>query len=106
MYMLLYLPERADPELFGPFQTPLKAINILRRISGAAGKHIDVSHSALLATIDVRIDDERHRYQLLKVGSDHQLGIHADIIDDIRASAEVSVESRFELPEPSRLSGY
>ena len=106
MYMLLYLPQEADPELFGPFPTPQKAINILRRISEAAGKNIDVSHSALLATIDVKIDDERHRYQLLKVGSDHQLNIHADIIQDIRTSAEISVQSRFVLPEPSRLSGY
>ncbi|MCA1736862.1 MAG: hypothetical protein LC739_12375 [Actinobacteria bacterium] len=106
MYMLLYLPEQADAELFGPFLTPQKAINLLRRISAAAGEPIDVTHSALMATIDVTIDGERHRYQLLKVGSDYQLEIHADIIRDIRASAHVSVASRFALPPPSQLSGY
>src|SRR5687768_11698800 len=106
MYMLLYLPQEADPELFGPFVTPQRAINILRRISDAAGQQIDVSHSTLLATIDVNIDDERHRYQLLKVGSDHQLEVHADIIQDFRTSVHISVESRFALAPPSRLSGY
>ena len=41
----------------------------------------DVSHSALLATIDVTIDFEHHRYQLLNVGSPHQLDVHADVIE-------------------------
>ena len=105
MYVLLYLPQEADPEVFGPFPTPQKAVNILRRISAAAGEQIDVSHSALLATIDVKIDGERHRYQLLKMGSPHQLDLHADVIVDIRASSHISVEPRPTVPSPSRLSG-
>lgn len=106
MYVLLYLPQQADPEVFGPFPTPQKAVNILRRISSAAGEQIDVSHSALLATIDVTIDGERHRYQLLKVGSPHQLDAHADVIEAERDSTLVSVEPRPMAPPPSRLSGY
>ena len=72
----------------------------------AAGKQIDVSHSALLATIDVTIDDERNRYQLLKIGSPYQLDAHTDVIEDIRASAQISADSRPEPAPPSRLSGY
>ena len=106
MYVLLYLPELADPEVFGPFPTPQRAVNILRRISEAAGTPIDVSHSALLATIDVKIEGERHRYQLLKIGSPHQLAIHAEVIEAERKSNEISVHSRPELPPPSRLSSY
>ena len=105
MYILLYLPEHADPEVFGTFPTPQRAINVLRRISAAAGTQIDLSQSAL-ATIDVTIDLERHRYQLLKLGSTDQLDIHADMIEEIRATTAVSVGSRLELPPPSQLSGY
>ena len=106
MYVLLYLPEAADPEVFGPFDTPQKAVNVLRRISAAAGEQIDVSHSTLMATIDVHIDGERHRYQLLKVGSSYQLGVHAEVIAGLRSSAHVSVEPGPQPPPPSRLSGY
>jgi len=106
MYILLYLPEESDPEVFGPFATPQKAANVLRRISSAAGEPIDVSHSALLATLDVHIDDERHRYQLLKVGSRLQLEAHADVIQVERLSTGVSVESRAVPPPPTLLSGY
>ncbi len=105
MYVLLYLPELADPEVFGSFPTPQKAINVLRRISAAAGTQIDLSHSAL-ATIDVTIDRERHRYQLLKMGSTDQLDIHADMIEELRATTAVSVGSRLDLPPQSQLSGY
>ena len=106
MYVLLYLPEESDPEVFGAFPTPQRAVNILRRISNAAGKQIDVTHSALLATIDVTIDDERNRYQLLKVGSPDQLAVHADVIEEISGSARISVDTRPEPAKPARLSGY
>ena len=79
--------------MFGPFDTPQKAVNVLHRISAAAGEQIDVSHSTLMATIDVNIDGERHRYQLLKVGYSYQLGVHAEVIAGLRSSAQVSVEA-------------
>lgn len=63
MYVILYQPETAPPEVFGPYSNPGAAVNAIRRIAGAAGDSLDISHSALLATIDVLIGDERHRYQ-------------------------------------------
>lgn len=106
MFVLLYIPQDADPEVFGTFPSPNAALNILRKISTAAGQRIDTSHSALLATIDVTIDGERHRYQLVKVGSPDQIEAHAYVIETARESAEIFVEQRSDLPPPTRLSGY
>lgn len=106
MYVVMFLPEKADPEVFGPFPTPQKAVNLLRRIATAAGGKIDISHSALMATIDVTIDGERHRYQVLKVGSSDQVDAHAHVIEELRASARITVEPRPSEPPPSKLSGY
>ncbi|CAN5804279.1 hypothetical protein BH23ACT4_BH23ACT4_12460 [soil metagenome] len=106
MFVLLYIPQGADPEVFGVFPTPNAALNILRKISTAAGQHLDASYSDVLATIDVTMDGERHRYQLVKVGSPDQLEAHAYVIEAERESAEISVEHRPDVPPPSRLSGY
>lgn len=74
---------------------------------GAAGQAFDISHSALLATIDVSIDGERHRYQVLKLGSSNQVDVHAEVILELRASAKIAVELRPDRsPPPSPLSGY
>ncbi|MGH8912598.1 MAG: hypothetical protein ACRDVD_08800 [Acidimicrobiia bacterium] len=106
MYVVLYLPEAGHPEVFGPYATPTIAASALRRISAAAGDPIDVSHSALLATIDVRILDELHRYQLLKIASSSQLDAHADVIRLERDNATVEVELTDAPPPATRLSGY
>ena len=106
MFVLLYIPQDADPEVFGTFPTPNAALNILRKISTAAGQHLDASYSDILATIDVTMDGERHRYQLVKVGSPDQLEAHAFVIEAERESAAISVAPRPDVPPPSRLSGY
>jgi hypothetical protein len=106
MFVLLYIPQDADPEVFGPFPTTNAALNILRKISTAAGQHLDASFSDVLATIDVSIDGQRHRYQLVKVGSPDQLEAHAYVIEAERESAAISVAHRAEALPPSRLSGY
>jgi hypothetical protein len=106
MFVLLYIPQDADPEVFGTFPTPTAALNILRKISTAAGQHMDASFSDVLATIDVTMDGERHRYQLVKVGSPDQLEAHAYVIESARESEAISVEHRPVVPAPSRLSGY
>jgi hypothetical protein len=97
MYVVLYLPADNDPETFGPYPTPQRAAQALRRISGAAGRPIDVGDDGALATVDVWIDHERNRYQLLKLGSDDQLDIHADVITEVATTVAVSVETP--LPE-------
>lgn len=66
MYVVLYLPTDNDPEVFGPFPTSQRAAQVMRRISAAAGKPINVGEDGALATIDIWIDSERNRYQLLK----------------------------------------
>jgi hypothetical protein len=106
MYVVLYLPEVGHAEVFGPYATPTVAASALRRISAAAGDPIDVSHSALLATLEVRILDELHRYQLLKVASSSQLDAHADVIRSERKNATVEVELTNTPPPTTRLSGY
>ena len=103
MYVLVFIPEKADPEVFGPFPTPQKAVNLLRRITTAAGGQIDIES---WWTVDISIDDERHRYQILKVGSTDQIDAHAHVIEQLRASARITVESRPSPPPPSTLSGY
>lgn len=106
MYVILYQPEKADPEVFGPYTTPTVAANALHRISTAAGVPIDVTHSALLASIDVVISGERHRYQLLKMGSTTQLDIHAEIIAVEHEAGTVEASPRPPDLSPTRLSGY
>lgn len=106
MYVILYQPEAAPPEVFGPYSSPAAAVNTLRRISGAAGSVMDVSHSALLVTIDVVIGGERHRYQLLKMASTTQLDIHADVIMSERKAGSVVVQHHEDRPSGSPLSGY
>ena len=92
MYVVLYLPTDNDPEVFGPFPTPQRAAQVMRRISAAAGKPINVGEDGALATIDIWIDSERNRYQLLKIGSGEQLDIHAEIIAAEATDGRVSVE--------------
>lgn len=43
--------------------------------------------------MDVWIDGERNRYQLLKLGSDDQLAIHAEVISEVAAVSDVSAET-------------
>lgn len=106
MFIVLYSPDRGDPEIFGPFQMIQPAINAMRRIATAAGHGIELSHSDLLATIDVAISGENHRYQLLKMGSPTQLDAHAYVIEGERDSHNITVNARAEPPPPARLSGY
>jgi len=106
MYVILYQPEEAPPEIFGPYSSPAAAVNALRHIAGAAGDVMDISHSALLATIDVLIGGERHRYQLLKMASTTQLDIHAEVIMAEREAGTVKVQHHLDQPSRSRLSGY
>jgi hypothetical protein len=106
MFVVLYLPDHADPEIFGPFTTIQPAINAMRRISTAAGHAMQLSHSDLMATINVIISGERHRYQLLKIGSPVQLDAHAYVIEGEREAHHITVEDREEVPPPARLSSY
>ncbi len=106
MYVILYQAEGAEPEVFGPYATPTQAASALRHITTAAGQPLDVSHSALLATIELDLAGERHRYHLLKVGSTTQLEVHGQVIREVRAEHEASVALRDGQPTPTRLSGY
>lgn len=106
MFVVLYFPDHADPEVFGPFATIQPAVNAMRRIATAAGHTMELSHSDLMATINVVISDELHRYQLLKVGSPTQLEAHAYVIEGEREEHLITVDMRSEAPPPARLSGY
>lgn len=106
MYVILYVPQGAEPEVFGPFSTFPLALNLLRSIAGAAGYQLEAPASGLMASIDLKIDDERHRYQLLKVGSADQLQIHASVIDDLKETAEIDLVPGGDISPPGRLSGY
>jgi hypothetical protein len=106
MFVVLYSPDHADPEVFGPFTTIQPAVNAMRRIASAAGHPMDLSHSDLLATINIMISGERHRYQLLKIGSATQLEAHAYVIEGERESHHITVDTRTEPAPPARLSGY
>lgn len=106
MFVILYLPEGAEPELFGPFSTFQHAVNLLRRIASAAGHHLSAPPSGLMASIELAIDGERHRYQLLKIGSPDQLEVHASVIEDVSETAEIQVLSGEDLSPPGRFSGY
>jgi hypothetical protein len=104
MYVIVYQPEGADIEVFGPFSSPQQAAQAIRALSAAAGQPIDVTYSNVMGTIDVVIDGERHRYQLCKLGSSTQLDIHAEIIGEAAADGAVSVFEQTSPPPPSLLS--
>lgn len=104
--MIIYVPEGAEPEIFGPFSTFPQAVNILRSISAAAGHPLSAPPSGLMASIDLIIEGERHRYQLLKVGSTSQLEIHRSVIEDMKETSEIKVVAEGDLAPPGRFSGY
>jgi hypothetical protein len=106
VYVVLYQPESAEPEVFGPYGTPNAAASALRRIAASAGAQLDVSYSSLLATLDLKIDGERHRYQLLKVASSAQLDVHSEVIEELAAEGAIGIDFRHSEPAPSPLSGY
>lgn len=106
VYVIVYVPQGAEPEVFGPFSTFQHAVNLLRAISAAAGHPLSAPPSGLMASIDLLIDGEHHRYQLLKVGSQSQLEIHASVIEEIRETSEISVTSEGDLSPPGRFSSY
>lgn len=91
---------------FGPYGTPNAAASALRRIAASAGAQLDVSYSSLLATLDLKIDGERHRYQLLKVASSAQLDVHSEVIEELAAEGAIGIDFRHTEPAPSPLSGY
>ncbi|MGH8952841.1 MAG: hypothetical protein ACRDX9_15665 [Acidimicrobiia bacterium] len=104
--MIVYVPEGAEPEVFGPFSTFPQALNLLRALSGAAGHPLSAPPSGLMASVDLLIDGERHRYQLLKLGSASQLEIHVSVIDEIRATTPIQVIAEGDLAPPGRFSSY
>jgi hypothetical protein len=106
MLFVLYLPQGAEPEAFGPYSTPQSAVNALRRIAAAAGHPLSINPSALMASIDLNIEGERHRYQLLKMASTSQLDVHVTVIDELRHTVEIKVTPGEDLAPPARFSGY
>lgn len=106
MYIIVYLPQGAEPEVFGPYSTYQHALNMLRAISAAAGHSLEAPPSGLMASVDVMIDGERHRYQLLKMGSTSQLEIHTSVIMELRETATVEVVGEEDLSPPGRFSSY
>jgi hypothetical protein len=104
--MILYLPEGAEPEIFGPYSAFQPALNMLRGIAGAVGHTLAAPPSGLMASVEVMIDGERHRYQLLKVGSTSQIEIHASVIKELRESAVVELADDDDLSPPGRFSSY
>lgn len=106
MYVILYLPEGAEPEVFGPFSTFQHAVNILRSLANAAGHTLHTPPSGLMASIDLIIDGERHRYQLLKMGSTSQIEIHASVIDELKGTTHLEVTDGDGFSPPGRFSGY
>lgn len=106
MYVILYLPEGAEPEVFGPFSTYQIALSMLRSLAAAAGGSLVAPPSGLMASVDIVIAGDRHRYQLLKVGSTTQLEVHASVIEEMTETAEVRVVDPDELSPPGRFSSY
>ena len=106
MFVVLYSPQGAEPEVFGPYSTPQAAVNALRRIAAAAGHPLQIGQSALMASIDLTIENERHRYHLLKVASSSQLDVHATVIEELRNTVVISVTPGDDLAPPARFSGY
>lgn len=106
MYVVLYVPQDSEPEVFGPFSTFQLAVNILRGLASAAGFQLDAPASGLMASIDLKIDGERHRYQLLKVGSADQLQVHASLIDELKDTSNIEMVAGGDLSPPGTLSSY
>lgn len=106
VYVILYVPRGAEPEIFGPFSTFQHALNILRSLAAAAGHQLRAPPSGLMASIDIVIDGEGHRYQLLKVASADQVEIHASVIAELREIADIEMTEGTDLSPPGRLSGY
>lgn len=104
--MIIYVPQGAEPEVFGPFSTFQHAVNILRRLSAAAGHPLTAPPSGLMASIDLEIDGEHHRYQLLQVASPSQIEIHASVIEEARETSEILVTADGDLAPPGRFSSY
>lgn len=59
-----------------------------------------------MATVDVLIDGERHRYQLLKTASTTQLDVHASVIRDLTETAVVEIGEEEDLSPPGPISSY
>jgi hypothetical protein len=106
VYVILYVPQGAEPELFGPFSTFQHALNILRSLASAAGYQLQAPPSGLMASIDLLIDGEHHRYQLLKVASADQVEVHASVIGELRDTVDIEMTEGTDLSPPGRLSGY
>ena len=106
VFVVLYQPESAEPEVSGPYATPNAAASAMRRIAAAAGAQLEVSYSSLLATLDLSIDGERHRYQLVKVASSTQLDVHAEVVEGLAAEGAIGIDFRQAELAPSPLSGY
>lgn len=106
MYVILYQPERSESELFGPYEDPIKATQALRNLATKAGTRIEGPGAGLMAGVVVTIDGERHRYQLLKVGSPVQLEAHGDVIEALADESTVEAAEAEPPAAPSILSGY
>lgn len=102
MYVIVYQPQKADPEAFGPFQGPEMATRALRELATQAGVPLSDLGGGPLATADVYVDGERHRYQLVKIGSVLQLEAHGHILREL---AEAGERGTGDEPPPV-LSGY
>lgn len=106
MYVILYLPDGAEPEIFGPFSTYQVALNMLRSLAASAGGMLDAPPSGLMASVDILIAGEKHRYQLIKLASTSQLEVHATVIKEMGETAEVEVVDPEDLSPPGRFSSY
>jgi hypothetical protein len=104
--MILYLPEGAEPEVFGPYSTFQQALNMLRALSTAVGHILETPPSGLMAGVTFAIDGERHRYQLLKMASATQLEVHVSVIQDLSETATVEVVDEEGLSPPGPISSY
>lgn len=106
VYVILYMPQGAEPEIFGPFSTFQHAVNILRSLAAAAGHQLQAPPSGLNASIDLLIDGERHRYQLIKMASTDQVEVHSSVIAELKETSEIELAEGTDLSPPGRLSGY
>ncbi|CAN5807494.1 hypothetical protein BH23ACT5_BH23ACT5_07870 [soil metagenome] len=100
VYVIVYQPEKDDPEVFGPFDGPETATASLRRLAADARVSMVDDHSGPLATIDVYLDGERHRYQLVKIGSVLQLEAHGHVFRQVAESEDFPATGK------NILSGY
>ncbi len=106
MFLILYLPEGAGPEVFGPYSTFQHALNALRTIADAAGHILETPPSGLMAGVTLAIDGELHRYQLLQMAPPTQLEIHAAVIQDLQETGGVEVGAEEEPSPPGPSSNY